>query len=257
MSPQTHRETESPQRSDDAALAGLIEAGAELFVLAATDDCVPCALMKPIVRHLASRLSVELRLAETGTAPGFLERHAVERFPELLLFRDGTLLERRVGFHGYDDLKSFMPRALGRSDELDEKAQEIAFRSLIDEAQAAFDAMMAPASAALAPFMAAAGAELQALETRLQAIETNGEMTSEEANRLRRAEQARIYAPFQDRIDALRDVQASALRFYDERTDPAARARAPSPAGSNPAIACSPDGSVCSLVGVGQDETAR
>ncbi len=153
-----------------------------------------CTLLKPIVRHLASRLSVELRLAQ--------------------------------------------PRTVG-------------------EAQAAVDAMMVRASAALAPFMAAAAAELQAFEARLRVIETTGQMTVEEANRLQRTGQARIHAPFQDRIDALRGVQASAMRLFAEKTNQAVRAHAPSPASSHPSLVCSPDGAVCSLVPVRQNETGR
>ncbi|MFA6968059.1 MULTISPECIES: hypothetical protein [Bosea] len=245
-------ETDYPQRSEEA-LAGLIGNGADLFVLAAMDDCVPCTLMRPIVRHLALRLSVALRLAEPATAPGFLECHAVERFPELLFFRNGNLLERRAGFHDFDDLNLFMRGVLGGSGEPAETAPDIAFRSLVDEAQAAVDAMMEPASAALAPFMAAAGAKLQALDARLGSV---GEMTVDEANRLRRAEQVRIYAPFQDRIDALRHVQARAMRLYEEMTYQAVWACAASPSESTPTFVCSPDGSVCSFVAVVQGETA-
>lgn len=248
-------ETGHPQSPDDEALARRIGTGADLFVLASMDDCLPCTLMKPIVRRLASRLSVELRLAEPTTTPGFLERHAVDCFPELMLWRDGSLLERRVGFHGFDDLDVFTRRALGRPDGPGETAQDIAFRTRIDEAQAAVDAMMAPASVALAPFMTAAGVALQALEARLRVGGSAGEMTAEEENRLRRAERDRIYAPFQDRIDALRDAQAKAMRLYDEATDRAVQACAASPSGLIPPLVCSPDDSVCGLASVERSMT--
>lgn len=204
---QAFRETDHLQRSDDEALARLIGADADLFVLASLDDCVPCTLMKPIVRQPASRHSVELRFAEPQTTSWARRRRRS-------LFGSSSTRRR--------------------------------LRSIRS---------MAPASAALAPFMAAAGAGLQALETRLRAIETTGEMTIEAASRLRRNEQTRIYSPFQDRIDALREVQASAMRLYAEKTDWAVPTHAPFPAGSKPTLVCGPGGAVCSLVAVGQDET--
>lgn len=246
-----------PQQSEEAALARLIATGAELLVLAATDDCPPCTLMKPIVRHLALRFSVELRLGSPLTAPGLLARHAVERFPELLLFRDGRLLERRAGFHGFEDLTVFMRHALGRSEAAGETEQDIAFRTLIDEALAAVDASMDPASAALAPFMQAAATEFEALDTRLASIAKAGKMSPKEANRLRRAEQQRIYAPFQDKIDALLKAQAQAMRRYQEITDQAMGAFGAAASGSNSTVVCSPDGSVCHIVVRGHDETVR
>lgn len=240
-------ETGRFQQSHDAALARRIGTGADLFVLASMDDCPPCIQIKPIVRHLSVRLSVELHIAEPPRAARFLSRYAVERFPELLLFRDGRLIERHVGYHGFDELYTFMSQALGRSGQLVETDEDCAVRALIDMAQAALDAMMAPASDALAPFMEAANASLQAHAAWLQAIESSGQITAQEMQRLRRAEQLRIYAPFQDKIDALREVQAKALRHYQETTDQIVRSQGATASSPSTAIVCGPDDSVCSV----------
>ena len=241
----------------DVVLTNLTASGVDLFVLASIDDCVPCALMKPIVRHLALKLAVPLCVIEPQTAAGFIERYDIQRFPELIFIRNGAVSQRRVGYDGFDDLSDCMHRAVDGSDECGGTAEDITFRSKIDEAQAEVDAMMAPASAALEPFMAAAIAELQAIDTRFRQLTNAGEMTAHEATRLRRMEQVRIYAPFQNRIDTLRDVQAKAMQIYEHKTDEIVRAFAASSRGPGSTISCSPDGSICSIVAIQPDEPAR
>src|SRR5262245_26884998 len=120
----------SPLRLTDAEISWFISAtrGA-VMVEAAMDGCVPCRLLQPVVQKLAAEFAD--RLAAVTLAPDaeqFHRAHRIDRFPQLLFFRDGRCVGRVMGFDGADKVRDAVARFLGIATG-DPSPAELAFRA--------------------------------------------------------------------------------------------------------------------------------
>ncbi len=210
--------------SDAAVTAFLAATTGAVTIEVSTQDCVPCQLLKPIVRKLAAEFSG--RLAVIGideTAADFNRTHRIDRFPQLLFFVDGRYHSRQTGFRGAARAHRKVLDVLGIAPAAKPSPRELTFRKACARARARIDAIMAPASAALEPHMASATPAAEKFETAIKTDLAAGRIDADEANRRRRAEYARLYAPFQDKIAALRVSQTEALAIYDAMMSKAVR----------------------------------
>jgi thioredoxin 1 len=66
------------------------------------DWCGPCRAMEPVVEQLATELDGKLRVGKLDTDANqeIAIRYGVMSIPTLGLFRDGRLIDRKVGFPG-------------------------------------------------------------------------------------------------------------------------------------------------------------
>jgi hypothetical protein len=207
---------ESSHLSDAAATAYLAASKGVVMVEASTQDCVPCRLLRPIVaKHaveFAGRLAV---IALDETAAEFLRTYRIDRLPQLLFFVDGRYRSRQRGFASAARTRRKVINVLGIVPDATPSARERAFRKACARATARMDAIMAPASAALEPHIASVAAASEKFEAALKKDVAAGRIDGAEAGRRRRAEYARLYAPFQDKIAALRVSQTEALAIYE------------------------------------------
>lgn len=210
-------ETSAPSHLSDAAAAAYLAASrGTVMVEVSTQDCVPCRLLKPIVQKItvefAGRLSV---IALDETAAEFIATYRIDRFPQLLFFVDGRYRSRQIGFTGGTRTRRKVMNVLGIAADAKPSPRERAFRKATARARARMDAIMTPASAALEPHMAEVSAASEKFESTLKQEIAAGCMNTAEAAQRRRDEYARLYAPFADKIAALRVSQTEALAIYE------------------------------------------
>jgi thioredoxin-like negative regulator of GroEL len=201
----------------DAEIPWFLSAARGPVIVEATmDGCVPCRLQRPVVEKLAAEFSG--RLTAVALDPDALQFHRayrVDRFPQLLLFRDGRYVDRLIGFEGAGKVRDAVAGFLGLVPSGEPSAAELLFRAASARAEARFDEIMRPASAALGPHLAAVAPEVAAFERAIDADLACGRLRREDAADRRRAEYARVYAPFRAEVEALRHAQAQALAAYD------------------------------------------
>jgi thioredoxin 1 len=71
--------------------------------------CPPCRKMGPVIDDLARlRDEVTVGKLDVDQHPQVAERYGVRSIPTLLLFRDGKLVDRRVGAMPLDELQAFV-----------------------------------------------------------------------------------------------------------------------------------------------------
>ncbi len=65
-----------------------------------TQECVICRRLEPMVAAVAAASGGAVRAGKLDAArhPEFAARHDIHGVPTLLLFRDGRMIDRRVGF---------------------------------------------------------------------------------------------------------------------------------------------------------------
>jgi thioredoxin-like negative regulator of GroEL len=188
-----------------------------VIVQVSTEWCVPCRLMRPIMRKLAGEFADRMVVAyvDGDSAGSFLKVHDIESFPQLLLFKDGAFVRRHNGFESAAGIRKTVLDFIGAVDGDDPTADELAFRDACSNADAVLEAIMAPASAALAPSLEAIRPDTVAFEASLANELAAGHITRSDAGDRRHQAYARFYAPFRDKIEALKAAQARALDAYD------------------------------------------
>jgi thioredoxin-like negative regulator of GroEL len=93
-----------------AAFDGELAAGGVVLAEIYTPDCVICKRIEPMLAALESNLAGRLSAYKIDAArdPAFAERHNVRGLPTVLLFKGGTLADRRTGFLTQHMLKSWV-----------------------------------------------------------------------------------------------------------------------------------------------------
>lgn len=202
--------------SDAAAMAFLATRAGVVMVEASTHDCVPCRLLKPVVRKLAAEFSGRLSvIALDETAAEFNRTYRIDRFPQLLFFVDGHYQGRQRGFTTAARTRRKVMSVLGIAPEAKPSPRERAFRKALTRARARMDAIMALASAALEPHMPPLNAAAEKFEAAIGQDVAAGRIDDAEAAQRRRDEYVRLYAPIQDKIAALRVSQTEGLAIYE------------------------------------------
>jgi thioredoxin 1 len=72
--------------------------------------CPPCRKLSPLVDALAAEKAGVLQVGKLNVddEPGVAERYGISSIPTLLLFRDGTLIDQRVGALPLADLRQLV-----------------------------------------------------------------------------------------------------------------------------------------------------
>jgi thioredoxin 1 len=188
-----------------------------VVVEAGTAHCVPCRMLEPILRKLSAEFADRLAVLEVDdSAEAFLSAYRVHSFPQLLFFRDGRYVRRDMGFKGAQELRQSVLSFLGLDDDPAPSPAETAFRTACAGAQAAMDEIIAPPSQALEPHFDAMERAVQELDARIAAEAASGAITREEARERQRGKYEQAYAPYRDKLEALRSAQATALARYQE-----------------------------------------
>ena len=75
--------------------------------------CGPCKALAPLLEQLAAGLTGRLKFAKANVdeAPELVDCFEITGVPTLLLFRNGEVLDRLVGFPGVSQLKAWMDQA--------------------------------------------------------------------------------------------------------------------------------------------------
>jgi thioredoxin 2 len=76
--------------------------------------CGPCRMISPALEELARRRAGELKLVKVNVDdhPDVSARFGVQGIPTLLLFREGSLIDRAVGARGLDALEAWIDAGL-------------------------------------------------------------------------------------------------------------------------------------------------
>jgi thioredoxin-like negative regulator of GroEL len=186
-----------------------------VVVEASMEGCVPCRLMRPVMEKLAAEFSGRLVVVELDRAArSFHRAYDVERFPQLLFFVDGRYVDRKIGFEGADETRDAIVNFLAFTPG-EPSAAELSFRAACTRAQARLDEIMKPAGDALAPHMATIAPGIEAVDAAIKREVAAGRLRAEDAPERRKTDYARLYAPFQTEIEALRQAQAEGLLAYD------------------------------------------
>lgn len=73
--------------------------------------CGPCQMQGPVVEEVAKALEGKLKVAKLNVdEEGELaQRYSVMSIPTLILFRDGEVAKKEVGFHSLEEIRAMMP----------------------------------------------------------------------------------------------------------------------------------------------------
>jgi thioredoxin 1 len=232
---------------------------ATTLVFVSASGCMPCVLLKPIARKIALEFAAHVTWDEIDgdIDHDFCSQHGIDSYPQLLLFRNNELKARMSGFGDATASRAWLVEAL--QGDLPDQARtagpqqepawaDTAFTDAIDRANASVMAIMQEARDRLHPFMSAIEPDIAALDARLAGELASGVLSEADAARMRRTEQTRLQAPFQDSIDALRTAQARALEQYERIAEAGLIAYRQSTDVARRRLECSPDGSICRVV---------
>lgn len=72
--------------------------------------CGPCKMQIPVIDDLSGELEGKVKFVKVNVDENQLKasEHNVSSIPALILFKDGKLVERLVGFHQKSQLKSIL-----------------------------------------------------------------------------------------------------------------------------------------------------
>jgi thioredoxin-like negative regulator of GroEL len=193
-----------------------------VVVKASIPRCPPCHMMRAIIRKLAVDFADRIRFVEIedSEARGFCEAHNIDRFPCLLLFKDGQLAGRQVGFD-YDETQQIVKALLGIDHNGDELAHEKAFRQAHAAAIELRGQIFNPAYEAVNPHFDEIAPTLDALQKQLDDEVTAGRITRADADKRLQSENDRLCAPFQGKLDAFFRAIDEGWKAYDSFMDEA------------------------------------
>lgn len=74
--------------------------------------CGPCKMMSPVVDSLSMKYSGKVKFVKLNTDdnPGTASRYQISGIPTLLLFKNGTVLDRVVGYVPEGSLTKFLDK---------------------------------------------------------------------------------------------------------------------------------------------------
>lgn len=92
--------TSSITISDSSFQVEVIEARRPVLVDFNASWCAPCRMLAPILESLAEDFGERLTVAtiDVDEHPAMAERYGVRGFPTLILFKNGSPVERLLGF---------------------------------------------------------------------------------------------------------------------------------------------------------------
>ncbi len=65
-----------------------------------SDTCGPCIMLKPVLKELKNNMGEDLRIIKINGPKNipFMQNWAIEAFPTLILFNEGEVVWRQMGF---------------------------------------------------------------------------------------------------------------------------------------------------------------
>jgi thiol-disulfide isomerase/thioredoxin len=103
-----------PQIADAAQMDQALQASGDRLVVVhfSSDSCVYCKQFKPVLSEAAEEFDRRAAFFEVnvGQAPELAGRYNVDRWPTLLMFRHGRLVDRQSGYMDYGELEQILNR---------------------------------------------------------------------------------------------------------------------------------------------------
>lgn len=210
--------TGGPPLEDAAARALVATTRGFLVVAYTTSWSLACRLLRPVVDKLAIELAPQAAVAriDGDTAFGFRREHGIAGIPQLLVFENGTLIERLTDLDDARLVRLRLHRAMRLP--LGEPAGEAEHRFHLAhrKARLLFAEMTEPANRALRPHLDRVAPQLEALEARLARERAAGLLTDEEEMQVRSAAFEAAFGPIRPQLEALDRAEAEALRAYED-----------------------------------------
>lgn len=90
------------------------ESNTPILVDVYSDTCGPCIALKPILKELKNNMGEGLRIIKINGPHNmqFMEEWRIEAFPTLMLFNDGELVWREMGYRPLHELESMVRSAV-------------------------------------------------------------------------------------------------------------------------------------------------
>ena len=75
--------------------------------------CGPCQMLEPVIDDLAERMEGKYKICKVNVdqEEEISHRYGVMSIPTVILFKDGELLDKRVGVHPVAEFESMLERA--------------------------------------------------------------------------------------------------------------------------------------------------
>lgn len=71
--------------------------------------CGPCKMISPVLEKLSGEYpNIEFVKVDVDQSPEIAARYQVQSIPTLIMFKDGQMVERQVGFSGEPQLKALL-----------------------------------------------------------------------------------------------------------------------------------------------------
>lgn len=92
----------------------LLQGEKPLLVDFYADWCGPCRMLSPLVKEIAEERRETLSVAKLNVdeLPEVANRHGIVAIPALLLFKNGEMEEKLVGYREKEDLDDFLDEHL-------------------------------------------------------------------------------------------------------------------------------------------------
>lgn len=207
-----------PPLDDRAARALVATTQGFLVVAYSTSWSLACRLLRPVVDKLAIELAPHAVVAriDGDTAFGFRRDHGIAGIPQLLVFENGTLIDRLaelddarlVRLRLYRAMRLPLGETYGEAEHL--------FHEAHMKARRLFAELTEPANRALRPHLDRVAPMLEALERRLSSERSAGALTDEEEMEARSAAFEAAFRPIRPELEALDRAEAQALRAYED-----------------------------------------
>jgi len=236
------------RRCADDDIDSLLHEPGTVIVEYATDWCLPCRLLRPVMAKLAVafRNSATFVAVDADESERFRAIHDLVAFPQVLVFRDGVLVDRRIGHDTPATALAFLAVAIDPGHLVDASPADRQFARAAEGANAAYRSSVAPLEAEVDRRMDAVAPVMDALVADLKIQQEAGLIDARGAMMRQKAEWERVSAPFRDRLDALRATTAAALAAYEASMAEALGTYAA--ASVRPAMqACGPNDPICRL----------
>ena len=76
--------------------------------------CGPCKMMSPVIEKIAENFQQKLKVVklDTDEAPEVATEYQILGVPTLIMFKNGQVIDKRVGYMNEKDLESFVTKHL-------------------------------------------------------------------------------------------------------------------------------------------------